>query len=138
MLTPHPGEMSLLTGLSVPEIQRDRVGITRKYASEWHQTVVLKGALTVVADPVGKVAVIPVACSGLAKAGSGDALAGMIGGLLAQRLNTWQAAVTGAWVHAKAGVAATEAIGCAETVLASDVIHAVPKVYRQIRANDLP
>ncbi len=138
MLTPHPGEMAILTGLTVEEIQKDRAGVAQKYACEWRQTVVLKGALTIVANPAGRVAVIPVACSGLAKAGSGDVLAGMIGGLLAQGLDPWQAAVTGAWLHARAGVAATETIGCAEAVLAGDVIKAIPQVYRQLSANDLP
>ncbi len=138
VLTPHPGEMAILTGLSVEEIQKDRAEVARKFACEWRQTVVLKGALTVVADTAGRVAMIPVTCSGLAKAGSGDVLAGMIGGLLAQGLDPWQAAVTGAWLHAEAGVAATEAIGCAEAVLAGDVINAVPQVYRQLKADNLP
>lgn len=138
ILTPHPGEMAALTGLSVAEVQMDRIGIARKFATVWGQTVVLKGALTVVADPAGSVAVIPIACSGLAKAGTGDVLAGMIGGLLGQGLKPWQAAVCGAWLHAKAGVAATQMIGCAESVQAGDVIDAIPKVYRLLRANDLP
>ena len=138
ILTPHPGEMAALTGLSVTEIQKDRLETARKFAVEWRQTVVLKGALTVVADPDGKVAVIPVACSGLAKAGSGDVLAGMIAGLLGQWLEPWHAAVNGAWLHARAGEAATEMLGCAEAVLAGDVIRAIPEVYRRLKANDLP
>jgi len=77
VLTPHPGEMSLLTGLPVDEIQNDRIEIARKHARQWKVTLVLKGALTVIADPEGNVSVVPVATASLAKAGTGDVVAGM-------------------------------------------------------------
>ncbi len=76
ILTPHPGEMSILTGLPINEIQKDRIGIAKKYAQQWNKVVVLKGALTVIANPDAKVCVIPVATSALAHAGTGDVLAG--------------------------------------------------------------
>ncbi len=132
VLTPHPGEMARLTGLSVDEIQRDRLGIAKKYAEAWGKIVVLKGPLTVVAAPGDRAAVIPIATSSLAKAGTGDVLAGMIGGLIAQGLSLWDAAVAGAWLHAKAGLAASEIVGCNESVLASDVIRAIPRVYQSL------
>jgi NAD(P)H-hydrate epimerase len=96
VLTPHPGEMSALTGLPIEEIQSNRLEVARQYAQQWQQTVVLKGALTVIANRDGKTVVIPVATSALAKAGTGDILAGMIGGFLAQGVDTQSAAVAGA------------------------------------------
>jgi len=129
VLTPHPGEMSRLSGLAVEEIQLDRMEVARKFASKWEQTVVLKGPLSVIAGEDGRIAVIPVATSSLAKAGTGDVLAGMIAGLLAQGLAAWEAALCGAWLHAQAGIAAREIVGCDESVLAGDVIRAIPRVY---------
>ena len=75
ILTPHPGEMAVLTGLSKEEIQEDRQEIARKYAKEWGHIVVLKGAFTTIASPDGRVTVIPVASPALARAGTGDVLA---------------------------------------------------------------
>ena len=138
VLTPHPGEMALLTGLSVEEIQADRIGVAREWAQKWGQIVVLKGALTVIANPDGRVGVVPVATSSLAKAGTGDVLAGMIGGLLAQSLDPWRAVAAGAYLHARAGLCAEELIGCSESVTASDVIRAIPRVYWKLKSNDLP
>jgi NAD(P)H-hydrate epimerase len=132
VLTPHPGEMTVLTGLKVEEIQQNRMEIARKYACQWKQTLVLKGPLTVVADPSGRIAVIPIATSSLAKAGTGDVLAGMIGGLIAQGVDPWNAAVAGAWLHARAGILAARRIGCTESVLAGDIARAVPEVYQSI------
>lgn len=138
VLTPHPGEMAMLTGMSVEDVQEDRVGTAKKFARLWNQTVVLKGALTVVASPVGRIAVIPIATSGLAKAGTGDVLAGMIGGLLAQGVPSWQAAASAAWLHGQAGMLAVEKMGGPEIVLASDVVSAMAGVYRSIRTTNLP
>lgn len=133
ILTPHPGEMARLTGLSIDEVQRERAGVARKFAALWQQVVVLKGALTVIAAPNGRTATIPAAASSLAKAGTGDVLAGMIGGLAAQGLDAWQAAIAGAWLHARAGIEAVELVGCSESVLASDVISAIPLVYHSLK-----
>ena len=103
ILTPHPGEMSVLTGLSKEEIQENRQEIASKYAKEWGHVVVLKGAFTVIASPDGRMTVIPVASPALARAGTGDVLAGLIVGLRAQELDAFDAAVAGAWIHAQAG-----------------------------------
>ncbi|MCI0556478.1 MAG: NAD(P)H-hydrate dehydratase, partial [Anaerolineae bacterium] len=89
ILTPHPGEMAILTGLSKEEIQENRQEIARKYATEWGHVVVLKGAFTVIASPEGRVTVIPVASPALARAGTGDVLAGIIVGLRAQGLDAF-------------------------------------------------
>src|SRR5690606_38707565 len=86
ILTPHPGEMAILTGSQVKDVQADRIGTARRFAEEWGHIVVLKGAMTVIAAPDGQVRVVPVASSALAHAGTGDVLAGMIAGLRAQGL----------------------------------------------------
>ncbi len=128
VLTPHPGEMSVLTGLSKEAIQRERVNIAEKYAREWGHVVVLKGAFTVVASPDGQTAVVPVATPALARAGTGDVLAGLIVGLRAQGVQAFPAAVAGAWIHAQAGLAAQKRLGSTATVLAGDVLASVHEV----------
>ena len=128
ILTPHPGEMSVLTGLSTDEIQQDRLGIARKYSEKWGHIVVLKGAFTVIAAPDGRTTTIPVATPALARAGTGDVLAGLIVGLRAQGLEAYDAARLGAWVHAQAGLAATQIQGSTNAVLAGDVLDSVADV----------
>ncbi len=122
VLTPHPGEMAILTGLDKDVIEADRLGLARKFAAEWGQVVVLKGAYTVVAAPDGRTAVQPFATSALARAGTGDVLAGAIAGLLAQGLAPFDAAVAAAYLHGQAGELAAQALGTTASVLASDVV----------------
>ncbi len=132
VLTPHPGEMGVLTGLSTEEIQADRIGVAVKYAQEWGHVVVLKGAFTVIAAPEGDVTVIPVASPALARAGTGDVLAGLIVGLMAQGLAAYDAAVAGAWIHAQAGLIAADDLGSTACVLAGDVLDAIPDVMADL------
>jgi len=132
ILTPHPGEMAILTGLSTDEIQADRTGIATKYAKEWGHVVVLKGAFTVIADPDGNSTVIPIASPALARAGTGDVLAGLIVGLRAQGLEAYDAAVAGTWIHAQAGLIAADDLGSTASVLAGDVLEAVPDVMADL------
>ncbi len=106
ILTPHPGEFARLSGLSTEEIQADRITMAQQGAANWNAVVVLKGAFTVIAAPDGRTAVLPFATAALAKAGTGDVLAGAISGLLAQGLNPYDAAVAGAWLHGIAGLRA--------------------------------
>jgi NAD(P)H-hydrate epimerase len=126
VLTPHPGEMSVLTGLSVDKIQEDRLGSAEKFAKKWGHIVVLKGAFTVIAAPDGRTAVLPVASPALARAGTGDVLAGLIVGLRAQGMGAFEAAVAGAWLHAQAGLAAAEILGSTAGVLAGDLLDEIP------------
>jgi NAD(P)H-hydrate epimerase len=128
VLTPHPGEMSVMTGLSKEEIQDDRIYVAEKSAKEWGHVLVLKGAFTVIASPEGMTAVIPIATPALARAGTGDVLAGLIVGLLAQGLETFPAAVVGAWLHAHGGIRAADALGSSAAVLAGDVLMGVVDV----------
>ena len=133
ILTPHPGEMAILTGLSIGEIQNDRVSIAENYAKDWGQIVILKGAFSVVASPDGDTAVIPVATPALARAGTGDVLAGLIVGLRAQGVDAWLAAVSGAWIHAEAGLRAAKRIGNTASVLAGDVLVSVESVMADLK-----
>lgn len=132
ILTPHPGEMSIMTGLNVEEIQRDRFNVTRKYAKKWGHVVILKGAYTVIAAPDEQSTVIPVATPALARAGTGDVLAGIIVGLIAQGLPPYEAAVAGAWIHARSGVIAAEKLGTTASVVAGDVLHSINEVYKEL------
>jgi NAD(P)H-hydrate epimerase len=132
ILTPHPGEMSVLTELSKDEIQENRIAIASKYAREWGHVVVLKGAFTVIAAPDGRVTVIPVASPALARAGTGDVLAGLIVGLRAQGLEAYEAAIAGAWIHAQAGLYAADDLGTTASVLAGDVLDSVSDVISDL------
>ena len=110
-LTPHPGEMSRLTGMIVDEIERDRLAAARDAAQRWGQVVVLKGAYTVVASPDGRAAISPFANPALASAGTGDVLAGAVVGLLAQGLESYAAACCGVYLHGLAGELGRRQIG---------------------------
>jgi len=132
VLTPHPGEMSILTDLPIQEIQNKRLDTVQKYAEIWGQIVVLKGALTVVASPDGRLCVIPVANPALARAGTGDVLAGIITGMIAQGIESYDAAVAGVWIHAQAGIDASEKVGHPAAVMASDVLNSIPHVLARL------
>jgi len=132
VLTPHVGEMSALTGLSKEEIQANRNEVALKFAKDWGHVVVLKGAFTVIASPDGKMTVIPVASPALARAGTGDVLAGLIVGLRAQGLDAHSAAVAGAFIHAEAGLIAADDLGSTTSVLASDVLNSIPDVMSEL------
>jgi len=135
ILTPHPGEMSRLSGLTVAEVQADRVNTARKRAEEWGKTVVLKGAYTVVAAPDGRCRLSPFANAGLASAGTGDVLAGAIAGLAAQGLALFDAAALGVYLHGAAGEMVRDELGDTG-MLASDLLTALPRVIRQLKRRD--
>jgi NAD(P)H-hydrate epimerase len=132
VLTPHPGEMSRLTGKTVGEIQSDRLGAALAAAAEWGQTVVLKGAHTVVAAADGHAAISPHATSLLATAGTGDVLAGTIAGLIAQGMAPFEAAASGVYVHGAAAEEAGMDFGD-RGMLAGDLLPALPKAIRVVR-----
>ncbi len=139
VITPHPGEMARLVGFSdegeqtaVHKVQADRIGLAVAKAAEWNVIVVLKGAFTVIAEPGGKVAVLPFANSGLAHAGTGDVLAGAIVGLLAQGLDPFDAAVAGSYIHGYAGELATVYAYHPASVLAGDVIDRIGHALQAI------
>lgn len=134
VLTPHPGEMARLTGLSAAEIQADRLAICREYAVSWGAVVVLKGAHTVIANAEGDAAVIPFKTDALATAGTGDVLAGIILGLLAQGCAPFMSAVAGAYLHGLAGVKAAQQVGSGRAVVAGDVIQLLGAAFGQVES----
>lgn len=113
VLTPHPGEMARLTGLSVEEINRNRISVAAKYAKEWQAVVLLKGAPTVIGCPDGTIYVNSTGSSALATGGSGDVLTGIIAALAAQGISLQEAAVCGVYLHGLAGSLACGSVGLA-------------------------
>ncbi len=132
VLTPHPGEMAVLTELNTAAIQAERLEIAQAHARQWGHVVVLKGAFSVVAAPDGRMGMIPAATTALAHAGTGDVLAGMIAALRAQGVPAYEATLGGAYLHALAGREAEERIGHPAAVLAGDVIEALPGVLKRV------
>ncbi len=126
VLTPHAGELGRLLECSSGQIERERLRHARDAAERAEAIVVLKGDDTLIADPHGFVAVNPGGSPALATAGTGDVLTGTIAALLAQKLDPFAAAAAGVWLHAEAGRIAAGRLGVAESVIATDVIAALP------------
>jgi NAD(P)H-hydrate epimerase len=132
ILTPHPGEMARLAGISVKEVEEDRLSTVQRSAREWEKTIVLKGANTVVAAPGGEAKINNAANPALASAGTGDVLSGAIAGLAAQGLSSLQAAACGVYLHSRAGEAVAGELGDAG-VIATDLLPALPRVIKALR-----
>ncbi len=130
ILTPHPLEFSRMTGLSIAQIQSDRLNAAKGFAQEYGVTLLLKGADTVIAAPDGRACVNSRACSGLSKGGSGDVLTGIIGAFTAQGVEPFRAACAGAYCHWKAADILCARMP-AESILPTDIIAALPEVYSQ-------
>ncbi|MBN2075760.1 MAG: NAD(P)H-hydrate dehydratase [Dehalococcoidales bacterium] len=132
ILTPHPGEMSRLTEVQVNEIQQDRLKVAEEAAQKWNQTVVLKGAYSVIASPENPSVINPAANPGLASAGTGDVLAGVISGLLAQDLPSADAASCGVYLHGEAGESVRKKLGDTG-IIASDLLPELPVIIKKIK-----
>ena len=132
VVTPHPGEMSRLTGMDSVQINSDRLGVARRSAAQWKKVVALKGAYTAVVAPDGQALVNPFANPGLATAGTGDVLAGAIAGLMAQGLSPFDAAVCGVYLHGAAGERVREDLGEAG-MMAGDLLPELPRAIRRLR-----
>jgi len=132
VLTPHPGEMAVLTERPKSDIQADRVAAAMSWAKTWGHVVVLKGAFTVVASPDGRTTVMPFASPALARAGTGDVLAGAIVGFRAQGLKAYESAVMGSFLHGRAGELAAEMVGSDASVLAGDVADALSEAMKEL------
>jgi NAD(P)H-hydrate epimerase len=129
IITPHPGEMARLIGVSTREIQADRLAATSTAALNWNVVVLLKGARTVVADPSGAIYINPTGNPGMATAGSGDVLTGTIAALVGQGLEPSRAAAAGAYLHGLAGDLAAREKGMMGLV-AGDLVLALPEAVR--------
>lgn len=137
LITPHPGEMARLTGLSTREVQANRWEIAAEKAAAWNVMLVFKGAHTLIASPQGQIAALPFKTDALAKAGTGDVLAGVLVGLLAQGLDPWDAGVVGSYLHGLAGVLAAARLGTTRSVLAGDVAEALPAAITRVEQRSL-
>ncbi len=131
VLTPHPGEMSRLTGKPTAEIQKDRIGAARAFATEHHLTLVLKGQRTVIAFPDGRVWINPTGSPAMGTGGSGDILTGLIAGFLAQFPNDPDRAVAAAvYLHGLAGQIGARALG-EKCLIATDLLKYLPQAMEE-------
>ena len=131
ILTPHPGEMARLTGLSAAGIQRDRVGVARAFAMERGVTLVLKGQRTAIAFPDGRVWINPTGTPAMGTGGSGDVLTGMIAGFLAQFPGDPDQAVAAAvFLHGLAGEIGARALG-EKCLIATDILEYLPDAMEE-------
>jgi hydroxyethylthiazole kinase-like uncharacterized protein yjeF len=132
ILTPHPGEMSRLTGLTIAQVQADRMGVARKLATERGVTLVLKGEGTVIAFPDGRVWINTTGSPAMATGGTGDILTGLTAGLAAQFPKDLDRAVAGAvYLHGLAGEFAARHLG-EQPVIATDLLRYLPEGIRAI------
>jgi NAD(P)H-hydrate epimerase len=127
ILTPHPAEAGRLLACTTREVQQDRVTAAQRIAQAYDATVVLKGCGSVISRPDGFYAVCPLGNPGMATAGTGDVLAGVIAAMLAQGMSAWESAMLGVVAHAHAGDLAASQIG-ERGMIASDIIARLPAV----------
>ncbi len=135
ILTPHPGELARLTSTSVADVQSRRLAVAQECASQWQQTVVLKGSETVVASSEGRLLLSPFANPALATAGTGDVLAGAIAGLVAQGVELFDAAGLGVYLHAAAAELYAAEYG-SSGLLASEVAVGVARAAARLRRGE--
>ncbi len=133
VITPHPGEFSRLTELSVDEIQQNRIKTSLEYSRKWNVTVVLKGAGTVIANPCGKYFINTAGNPVLAVAGSGDVLAGITGSLIGQGVKHDEAAVLGAYIHGRCGDALSDKSHMHGGFTASEICAEIPFVMGELK-----
>jgi hydroxyethylthiazole kinase-like uncharacterized protein yjeF len=134
IITPHPGEMSKLTGLSTEQIQNQRFDIAQIYAKQWNVTIILKGNNTIIATPTGEVWVNQVDHPCLSVAGTGDVLAGIVTSLLAQGLSPIDACKLGVYIHGRTGERWGNTKGI-RGMLASDLVAYIPETSNEIYSN---
>jgi ADP-dependent NAD(P)H-hydrate dehydratase / NAD(P)H-hydrate epimerase len=137
ILTPHPGEMARLTGLSNSEVQADRAGLASRFAQERTCHVVLKGARTILAEPDGRIHLNPTGNPALASGGSGDVLTGLVGGFLARGLSPAKATICGVYLHGLSADFLAEKMGKAG-VLAGDLIEVIPSLMASFSQGEWP
>ena len=132
VLTPHPGEMARLLGWKKEEIVQNPVKALKKAVEITNSVVLLKGAATLMLSPDEVMYLNHFPNSGMATAGSGDVLAGMIGGLLAQGMSGFDAAQAGVYLHSLAGARAAARVN-SRGMIASDIINSIPRAYQELQ-----
>ncbi|MCP2605053.1 NAD(P)H-hydrate dehydratase [Candidatus Aminicenantes bacterium AH-873-B07] len=129
VLTPHPGEFARLLKKTTKEILKNKIEYTREFATKYNVYLVLKGYKTLIATPEGNVFVNPTGNPGMATAGSGDVLSGILGGLIIQQKNFLNAILAGIYVHGLSGDIASQKIG-EKSLIARDLITYLPKAIK--------
>jgi ADP-dependent NAD(P)H-hydrate dehydratase / NAD(P)H-hydrate epimerase len=131
VITPHPGEMARLTGLSIPEVQKDRLGVAREFAREHELIVVLKGHRTLVVRPDGEAWVNTTGNPGMSTGGTGDILTGMVAGMIAQHpASAFEATFAAVYLHGLSGDVARESVG-EHSLIATDLLNGLPEAFRR-------
>lgn len=130
ILTPHPGEMARLTGMSIGKIQQNRVETAARFAAQQNCVLVLKGSGTIIAAPDGRLFINRTGNPGLAKGGSGDILAGLIAGLACSGLEAAEAAVCGVFLHGLAADRCAARLGQAG-MLPHDILADLGSIFAQ-------
>ncbi len=131
VLTPHPGEMSRLAGISIKAVQADRLNVARKFSRDHGLVLVLKGDRTIIALPNGSAWVNPTGNPGMATGGTGDILTGMTAGIIAQMPNDYaRAAIAAVYLHGLAGDVAAETMG-EHSLVATDLLAGLPEAFRR-------
>lgn len=129
VITPHPGEMARLAGITVAEVQKDRLGVARSFADEHKLIVVLKGHRTLVVRPDGEVWMNTTGNPGMATGGTGDILTGMVAGMLAQHpKQAFEAVLTAVHLHGLAGDVMRERVG-EHSLIATDLLQGMPEAF---------
>ncbi len=131
VLTPHPKEMSRLTGMPTEEIQKNRITTASKFSSNHSLTLILKGSPSLIALADGSLVINPTGNAGMATGGSGDVLTGIIAGLMAQGFSTAQASIAGAYIHGEAGDYFAESES-QTTLIAGDLLRCLPETLKRI------
>jgi NAD(P)H-hydrate epimerase len=137
VMTPHPGELAHLLGVTPDQVQADRISMARRAARHFDCVCVLKGATTVVASVTGQAYLNPTGNSGMGTAGAGDVLAGIIGSLVAQGMSMLGAATAGVYLHGLAGDLGAEMLG-QRGLIASDLIETLPEAIQSVEAHEWP
>ncbi len=133
VITPHPGEMARLAGCTVADVQKDRLGMARTFASQHELIVVLKGHRTLVANPEGDVWVNTTGNPGMSTGGTGDILTGMVAGMMAQHpKNAFAAVLAAVHLHGLAGDVMREKVG-EHSMTATDLLIGLPEAFRRTR-----
>ena len=129
--TPHPKEMSRLTGLSTQEIQKNRISVAIEFAQKKSVILLLKGSPSLIATPDGNVYINPTGNPGMATGGSGDVLTGIIAGLVAQNISPKNASIAGAYIHGYSGDIFSE-VETQTSLIAGDLLRNLPNALKKI------
>ena len=138
MITPHTGEMATLCNITTETVQLNRLKLVQNKSSEWGVVGVLKGAFTAIGNPNGGISINPLAWPGLASAGTGDVLSGLITGLLAQGHEPYSASQVGVYVHGISSLLAADKLDAIDRgILATDVADQIPKTIKMLLDGDM-